>query len=115
MTTPTPFNDPEVSAYVRDVEAEITRLKRDLAAAQDARDIAVADAIFAKAAMDSGEKLLKEAQVALKAAEERAERAEAAITRARRVMGGEGVADEAEAWDQCLRILDAAIAAGEGK
>ena len=31
----TPFNDPEVSAYVRDAEAEISRLKASLAAAQE--------------------------------------------------------------------------------
>jgi hypothetical protein len=31
------------------------------------------------------------------------------IERAARVMAGEGVADQGEAWDQCLRILDAAI------
>jgi len=46
---------------------------------------------------------------------ERAERAEAecerlrhAIDLAARVMGGEGVEDQGEAWDKCKEILDAA-------
>lgn len=34
-------------------------------------------------------------------------KAERCIDKARRVMGGEGVDDQGEAWDKCLRILDA--------
>lgn len=33
---------------------------------------------------------------------------EAVIDQSARVMHGEGVSDQAEAWDQCLRILDTA-------
>lgn len=50
------------------------------------------------------------------AEQKRAEKAEAlaeqnrkAIDQAARVMRGEGVNDQGEAWDKCLQILDAAI------
>lgn len=33
---------------------------------------------------------------------------EAVIDQSARVMHGEGVSDQGEAWDQCLRILDTA-------
>jgi len=45
------------------------------------------------------------------AAERKAEEAARAIDLARRAMSGEGVEDQGQAWDKCLRILDAAIAA----
>ena len=41
----------------------------------------------------------------------KAEEAARAIDLARRAMSGEGVEDQGQAWDKCLRILDAAIAA----
>lgn len=43
------------------------------------------------------------------------ERAEAALRQARAVMHGEGVEDQGEAWDKCLRILDDAAPAAPGE
>lgn len=77
MTTPTPDDvvqelrdlykwcSPQYGDPMKKADAAIVALRADLAAAREARDIAVADAIFAKAAMESGDKLLKEAQEAL--------------------------------------------------
>lgn len=52
-------------------------------------------------------------EAALAAANARAEHASRAIDLAARAMRGEGVEDQGQAWDMCLRILDAAIAAKE--
>lgn len=40
---------------------------------------------------------------------QRVEGLERALRHARNAMAGEGVADQSEAWDVCLRILDAAL------
>lgn len=85
----------------------IAKLQADLAAAQGARQAAEAEASMWQ---NSFHAMAERAQ----AAEARAESYKAVIDRARRVMAGEGVEDQAQAWDQCLRILDAAIA-GEPK
>lgn len=102
--TPTPTPTPRTDALTKRMAGELDRpmlqqnhfielcdhsrqLERDLAAAQEARQ----------------------------AAEARAESYKATIDRARRVMGGEGVEDQGQAWDQCLRILDAAIDAAQEK
>jgi len=65
--------------------------------------------------LEDYERDLAAAQEARQAAEARAESYKATIDRARRVMGGEGVEDQGQAWDQCLRILDAAIDAAQEK
>lgn len=40
--------------------------------------------------------------------------AECVIDRARRIMRGEGVEDQGQAWDRCLRLLDSYVIGGVG-
>ena len=83
------------------------QLERELAAVTEERDALAAampsegaDAALAYAA----EKTLREK------AEAECERLRHAVDLAARAMHGEGVDDQAQAWDVCLRILDAARA-----